>query len=247
MRLLDGSGMSGDVHVPFCERLRVRSPRSTLLTYLPADVAGRWFYLYLILDVFSRKIVGFEVHDTDDSAHATHLVKRTALAEDIHTLQAKPVLHGDNGSTFKASTVLAMLFWLQIKPSYSRPRVSDDNAFVESLFRTAKYRPEFPIKGFADLDAARAWASQFVNWYNHEHLHSGIRYISPADRHDGHDRDILDRRHAVYQQARAQNPRRWTKETRNWSRVEVVTLNPEKQKLVGTASAQRGHKVGLAA
>jgi hypothetical protein len=86
-----------------------------------------------------------------------------------------------------------------------------------------------------------------VNWYNHEHLHSGIRYISPADRHDGHDRDILDRRHAVYQQARAQNPRRWTKETRNWSRVEVVTLNPEKQKLVGTASAQRGHKVGLAA
>jgi hypothetical protein len=125
--------------------------------------------------------------------------------------------------------------------------VSDDNAFVESLFRTAKYRPEFPIKGFADLDAARAWASQFVNWYNHEHLHSGIRYISPADRHDGHDRDILDRRHAVYQQARAQNPRRWTKETRNWSRVEVVTLNPEKQKLVGTASAQRGHKVGLAA
>jgi transposase InsO family protein len=217
------------------------------MTYLPADVAGRWFYLYLILDVFSRKIVGFEVHDTDDSAHATHLVKRTALAEDIHTLQAKPVLHGDNGSTFKASTVLAMLFWLQIKPSYSRPRVSDDNAFVESLFRTAKYRPEFPIKGFADLDAARAWARQFVNWYNYEHLHSGVRYISPADRHDGHDRDILERRHAVYQQARAQNPRRWTKETRNWSRVEVVTLNPEKQKLVGTASAQRGHKVGLAA
>ena len=118
------------------------------MTYLPADLAGRWFYLYLILDVFSRKIVGFEVHDTDDSAHATHLVKRTALLEDLHTLQAKPVLHGDNGSTFKASTVLAMLFWLQIKPSYSRPRVSDDNAFVESLFRTAKYRPlSFRSKG----------------------------------------------------------------------------------------------------
>ena len=139
------------------------------------------------------------------------------------------------------------MFWLQIKPSYSRPRVSDDNAFVESLFRTAKYRPEFPVTGFAGLDAARAWASRFVNWYNHEHLHSGIRYISPADRHDGRDRDILERRHAVYQHARAQNPRRWAKETRNWSRVEVVTLNPEKQKLVGTASAEQGHKVGLAA
>jgi hypothetical protein len=157
------------------------------------------------------------------------------------------VLHGDNGSTFKASTVLAMLFWLQIKPSYSRPRVSDDNAFVESLFRTAKYRPEFPIKGFAHLDAARAWAGRFVNWYNHEHLHSGIRYISPADRHDGRDRDILERRHAVYQQARAKNPRRWAKATRNWSRVEVVTLNPEKQKMVATASAEQGHNVGLAA
>lgn len=101
-----------------------------------------------------------------------------------------------------------MLFWLQIKPSYSRPRVSDDNAFVESLFRTAKYRPEFPVKGFASLDAARAWASRFVNWYNHEHLHSSIRYISPADRHDGRDRDILEQRHAVYEHARAQNPRR---------------------------------------
>jgi predicted nucleotidyltransferase len=86
-----------------------------------------------------------------------------------------------------------------------------------------------------------------VNWYNHEHLHSGIRYISPADRHDGRDRDILERRHAVYQQARAKNPRRWAKATRNWSRVEVVTLNPEKQKMAATASAEHGHNVGLAA
>ena len=89
------------------------------MTYLPTEIAGRWFYLYLILDAFSRKIVGFEVHDTDDSGHATHLVKRTALSEGIHATQARPVLHGDNGSTFKATTVLAMLHWLGIKPSYS--------------------------------------------------------------------------------------------------------------------------------
>jgi len=139
------------------------------MTYLPAEVAGRWFYLYLILDVYSRKIVGFEVHDRDDADHAAHLVKRTALAEGIHAMAAKPVLHGDNGATLKATTVLAMLHWLGVKPSYSRPRVSDDNAFVESLFRTAKYRPEFPSKGFADLAAARTWAAQFVHWYNHEH------------------------------------------------------------------------------
>jgi len=119
------------------------------MTYLPATVVGRWFHLYLILDLYSRKIVGWEVHDSDESAHAAHLVRRTALAG-IATLVNKPVLHGDNGATLKATTVLAMLHWLGVKPSYSRPRVSDDNAFAESLFRTAKYRPEFPAKGFVD-------------------------------------------------------------------------------------------------
>jgi len=207
------------------------------MTYLPAEIAGRWFYLYLILDAFSRKIVGFEVHDTDDASHAAHLAKRTALAEGIHAMKTKPTLHGDNGSTFKATTVLAMLHWLGVKVSYSRPRVSDDNAFVESLFRTAKYRPEFPARGFADLEAARAWASAFVHWYNHEHLHSGIRYVSPADRHDGLDAQILQRRHALYLQAREDNPRRWSRHTRNWSRVDVVTLNPERQEVVAATAA----------
>ena len=113
------------------------------MTYLPAAVIGMWFHLYLILDLYSRKIVGWEVHDRDDADHAAHLVRRTALAEGIAACVAKPVLHGDNGATLKATTVLAMLHWLGIKPSYSRPRVSDDNAYAEALFRTAKYRPEF--------------------------------------------------------------------------------------------------------
>ena len=97
--------------------------------------------------------------------------------------------------------------WLGIKPSYSRPRVSDDNAYAESLFRTAKYRPEFPAKGFADLDARAAWAAGFVRWYNHDHRHSGIRYVSPAQRHAGEDQAILAARHALYTRARALNPR----------------------------------------
>ncbi len=84
--------------------------------------------------------MGWEVHDSDDSSHAVHLVRRTALAEGIATMLSKPVLHGNNGSTLKATNVLAMLNWLGVKPSYSRPRVSDDNAYAESLFRTAKYR-----------------------------------------------------------------------------------------------------------
>ncbi len=89
------------------------------MTYLPTQIAGRWFFLYLILDVYSRKIVGFEVHDHDNADHAARLVSRTALAEGIHALARaeRPVLHGDNGATLKATTVLAMLWWLGVKPS----------------------------------------------------------------------------------------------------------------------------------
>jgi len=207
------------------------------MTYLPAQVLGRWFHLYLILDLYSRKIVGWEVHDTDHSDHAVHLVRRTALAEGIASQETRPVLHGDNGSTLKATTVLAMLNWLGVKPSYSRPRVSDDNAYAESLFRTAKYRPEFPAKGFADLDAARAWAASFVQWYNVDHRHSGIRYVAPAQRHAGDDHAILAARHALYTQARELSPARWSGRTRNWTPIGAVTLNPERDSVVATQMA----------
>lgn len=207
------------------------------MTFLPTQIAGRWFFLYLIMDVYSRKVVGFEVHENDNADHAARLVQRTALAEDIHAVprEERPVLHGDNGATLKATTVLAMLWWLGVKPSYSRPRVSDDNAFVESLFRTAKYRPEFPAEGFVDVTAAREWARQFVHWYNHEHRHSGIRYVSPAQRHAGDDIAILAARHALYREARNLNPARWSRGTRNWSHITAVTLNPERESVVAAA------------
>jgi putative transposase len=123
-----------------------------------------------------------------------------------------------------------------VKPSYSRPRVSDDNAFVESLFRTAKYRPEFPSTGFADLNAAREWAHRFVHWYNHEHRHSGIRYVSPAQRHSGDDAAILGARHELYLRARQSNPARWSRDTRNLSPIGSVTLNPEREAIVDAHS-----------
>lgn len=210
-------------------------------TYLPTLVNGAWYYLYLIQDLYSRKIVAWEVHDTDDSAHAARLVQRAALAEGIAGLDDQVVLHGDNGATLKATTVLAMLQWLGVQPSYSRPRVSDDNAFVESLFRTAKYRPEFPSGGFKDLQAAREWASRFVHWYNHEHRHSGIRYVSPAQRHAGEDKALLAARHALYQQARAANPQRWSGRTRNWTPAGPVALNPERDSIVAEVGI-RVHK-----
>jgi transposase InsO family protein len=206
------------------------------VTFLPATVKGQWFYLYLILDLYSRKIVGFEVHATDSADHAAYLARRTALTESIHAMAAKPVLHGDNGATLKATTVLAMLHWLGIEPSYSRPRVSDDNPYAEALFRTAKYRPEFPAKGFPDLDAARDWASRFVHWYNNEHRHSGIKYVTPAQRHAGQDHPLLTARHELYQQARRSNPRRWSRQTRDWAPVAAVTLNPERDAVIQAAS-----------
>ena len=209
------------------------------MTYLPAQVMGRWFHLYLILDLYSRKVVGWEVHGTDDADHAAHLVRRTALAEGVAALgSGKPVLHGDNGATLKATTVLAMLHWLGIKPSYSRPRVSDDNAFAEALFRTAKYRPEFPARGFSDLEAARNWAARFVRWYNIEHRHSGIRYVSPNQRHAGEDREILAARHALYTEARRRHPARWSRNTRDWSQPGPVTLNPDRDSAVMTQATE---------
>ena len=211
------------------------------MTYLPAEIAGRWYYLYLILDLYSRKVVGWEVHDSDDADHAAHLVRRTALAEGIAARATRPVLHGDNGSTLKATTVLAMLNWLGVKPSYSRPRVSDDNAFVESLFRTAKYRPEFPRGGFSDLGAARDWARDFVHWYNDAHRHSGLRYVSPGQRHAGADADILAARHRLYTTARERTPARWSRHTRNWTPVGAVTLNPERDSVINDAILQAQH------
>ena len=202
------------------------------MTYLPTQVQGRWFHLYLILDLYSRKIVGWEIHDSDDAGHAAALVKRCAFSEGVSARLDKPVLHGDNGSTLKATTVLAMLNWLGIQPSYSRPRVSDDNAFVESLFKTAKYRPEFPARGFASLEQARDWGRDFVRWYNFEHRHSGLRYVTPAQRHALQDKTILAARHQTYLQARLRHPARWSRNTRNWTPVGAVTLNPERDEVV---------------
>ena len=215
------------------------------VTYLPTLVIGAWFYLTVILDVFSRKILGFTVETSDNAEHAAKLVRRIALQEGIHAQSVKPVLHGDNGPTIKATTISQMLAWLGISPSHSRPRVSDDNQFAEAWFRTAKYAPAFPATGFATIDEARDWVHHFVAWYNNQHLHSGIRYVTPGQRHLGEDRAILDHRHAVYQQARARNPRCWTGNTRDWSYLDTVTLNPERDVIVSD-SLQRSESMHAA-
>ena len=110
--------------------------------------------------------------------------------------------------------------------------VTYSNASIESFFRTTEYRPEFSAKGFTDIDDARGWVSNFVDWYNHDHKHSGIRYVSPAQHHAGEDRAILAKAHKLYTEARVANPRGWARHTRNWKPIEVVTLDPERDSVV---------------
>jgi transposase InsO family protein len=195
------------------------------ITWMPGPVAGLFFYLYLIVDIFSRKIVGWEVHEREGAELAAVLIRRAVLAEGCI---ARPlVLHADNGSPMKGATMKTTLEKLGIIASYSRPRVSNDNPFSEALFRTCKYRPNWPAKGFATKAEAQAWVKSFAGWYNGEHLHSGIRFVTPDERHAGHDRATLDSRASLYANAKAQNPERWSGKTRNWQPAGPVWLNPE--------------------
>lgn len=196
------------------------------ITYLPTTVKGVFLYLYLMMDVFSRKIVGWQVHDCESAGHASHLLMDVCEREGVAKEQV--TLHSDNGSPMKGATMLATLQQLGVIPSFSRPSVSNDNPYSESLFKTLKYRPEYPLVCFANLDEARAWVEGFVGWYNDEHLHSGIQFVTPAQRHRGEDREILARRHELYLQARTKNPSRWSGKTRNWEPVTRVLLNPDK-------------------
>jgi transposase InsO family protein len=199
------------------------------ITYLRSPTRGVFFYLYLIVDIYSRKLVGWRVEAEESGDLASELVTRAVAAEDVD--RDELVLHADNGGPMKASTMLATLQRLGVVPSFSRPSVSDDNPFAEALFRTLKYRPGYPRKPFDDIEAARAWVAGFVGWYNDEHLHSAIRYVTPADRHAGRDKAILAKRRAVYRAARKRTPRRWTGETRNWAPVGAVYLNPVKHEV----------------
>jgi len=198
------------------------------ITWLPGPVRGIYFYLYLILDLFSRKIIAWEVWPKESAENASVLVRRGVLAEQ-RTKSTKPlVLHSDNGSPMKGASLLETLYMLGITPSRSRPRVSNDNPYAEAIFRTCKYRPGYPSSGFATLTEAREWVLSFVRWYNHEHRHSAINFVTPHERHSGKAEAVLAKRQEVYEAARASHPERWARDIRDWSLDEAVWLNPEK-------------------
>lgn len=198
------------------------------ITYLPGPIKGSFYYLYVITDLYSRFIVGWEVWAEQSAEHAAQLIQRASLLQKRVSIQ-KLILHSDNGSPMKGATMLEKLKELGIKPSNSRPRTSNDNAFVESLFSTLKSRAGFKANGYASLQEARVECGKFVHWYNYEHRHSGLKYTTPAERHEGRSPEILAKREEVYAEAKARHPERWQgRKTRNWELSSVVYLNPEK-------------------
>ena len=195
------------------------------ITYMRAPVLGMFFYLYLYIDVWSRKIVGWRVEDRECGELASELLRRV---RDSEKLIDGAVVHQDNGGPMKGATFKATMDGLGITASFSRPRVSDDNPFSEAAFRTLKYHPSYPHGAFESIESARTWVGDFVAWYNHVHMHSGSGFVTPANRHAGLSDTILHRRGAVYESARLRNPHRWSGPTRAWIAPSEVILNPAK-------------------
>jgi transposase InsO family protein len=209
------------------------------ITYLRSQIAGQFFYLYLFLDVYSRKIVGWEVHDCESAEHSSRLLTKICLSEGIQKNQI--AVHADNGGPMKGATMLVTMQRLGVVPSFSRPSVSNDNPFSESMFKTLKYCPQYPSKPFTSIDNARAWMSEFVQWYNTVHLHSAIGFTTPESRHRGQDIEILAKREAVYTEAKQKNMNRWSGKIRNWKKIESVRLNWLKEEEPSTMTTNRRH------
>lgn len=201
------------------------------ITYLNTRIRGLYYKLYMFVDIFSRKIVGWEVWEEENGEYAAELIERAVITEKI---RKKPlVLHSDNGPPMKAVTLKIKLESLGVMSSYSRPRVSNDNPYSEALFRTCKYRSNYPTEGFETIDEARAWVNSFVNWYNNEHYHSGLNFVTPNSRHNGNANKIMEKRKKVYHTAKKLHPERWSKGTRNWELPDTVALNPiEREKYI---------------
>ena len=171
-------------------------------------------------------MVAWDVAEREDPAIAADLVSRACLRERISKSRKQPlILHADNGNAMRAATLESRLEELGVLRSFSRPRVSNDNPFSESLFRTVKYRPEYPRKPFASKAPACQWVGSFVDWYNQWHRHSGIKFDTPHERHSGQSVGICRYRTGIYQRAKQLNPRRWSGSIRCWNQPEVVWIN----------------------
>ncbi len=192
------------------------------VTWLPTQVRGIFLFAYLIIDVYDRSIVGWAVHDREDPQLAQQLFEHLQTRMNLCGVH----LHSDNGGPMKGLSLLALLYVLGVSTSYSRPRVSNDNPYIESVFQTVKYTAGYPGR-FRDLEHARSWMADFISWYNTVHLHSALGYVTPQQRRSGTDRKLFEQRTCTLAQARACNPERWgSRPHRQWVTSDTVTLNP---------------------
>ena len=200
------------------------------------DEPGRFYYLYLFIDVWSRYIVGWSIEEVESDALAGALLRRIATRLNIDPTGI--VLHSDNGHPMRGASMIATMYALGIVASLSRPRVSNDNPFSESINKTLKYRPGYPSAGFDDLAAAQAWVASFETWYNDEHRHSEIRFVTPSQRFTGAESAVLTQRASVIEAARAAHPERWTgRKLRNCTPIPVVTMHPDVRAYATTCAA----------
>lgn len=179
-------------------------------------------------------MVALDVAEVESADIAADLVQRACLKERYrrpsgfgsHQCHQPPlILHADNGNAMRGATLESRLEEMGVLRSFSRPRVSNDNPYSESLFRTVKYRADYPRRPFTSKDEACEWVVAFVDWYNHRHRHSGIKFVTPHQRHSGAAKAICQQRADVYENARQAHPTRWSRHIRCWHQPEEVWIN----------------------
>jgi putative transposase len=199
------------------------------ITRLRGPVKGSYFYLYVVLDIYSRCVVGWMVANRESAALAEELVAETCRRHGIQRGQL--TLHADRGKPMTAKPLALLLADLGVTKSHSRPNTSNDNPFSEAQFKTMKYQPTYPER-FSDLHDARSWVQAFIDWYNYQHYHSGIGLLTPADVHFGRAQQRLRERQAVLSQAYQQHPERFVRGLPHPPRLpEAVWINPPARSL----------------
>lgn len=194
------------------------------ITKLKGPAKWTYFYLYVILDIFSRYTVGWMVAARESAALAQRLIGETCRKQAI--AQEQLTLHADRGSSMRSKCVAMLLSDLGVTKTHSRPHVSNDNPFSESQFKTLKYRPEFPSR-FGCIEDARVFCADFFQWYNTEHHHSALGWLTPEDVHYGRGPRLVETRQQVLDTAYAQHPERFVHKRPEAPQLpEAVWINP---------------------
>lgn len=206
------------------EPIEIKASRSDELwswdiTWLKTSVRGKYYYLYLFTDIWDRYIVGWKIYEEESGELAKKMFHEIAANKRVKGV----TLHSDNGGPMISSTFRGTLEKLGVIESFSRPGVSNDNAYSESLFSTLKCNAGYP-KNFKTVEEANEWVSKFVEWYNNRHRHSGLCYVTPAERRYGKDKQIFEVRNRTFVLARAVHPERWTGKTKVWEINQEVFL-----------------------